>query len=180
MTSGPTTHASGEALTIQKVQPRDQGRLVLASPAFNDGERIPDQFTAYFDNISPPLSWTALPEAEAFALVVEDPDAPTDKPVTHWMVWNISGKADGLPRNAATEGMSGATQGKNAHGQYGYLGPKPPAGHGPHRYHFQLFALDKRLDMPASTPLAELLNALKGNTIGAAELIGVYEAPTSQ
>jgi Raf kinase inhibitor-like YbhB/YbcL family protein len=180
MTSGPTTHASGEALTIQKVTPRDPGRMELASPAFSAGEPIPDRFTAYFDNISPPLSWTMLPEAEAFALIVEDPDAPTDKPVVHWMVWNIPGTADGLPQDAGRDGVAGAVQGMNAHGEHGYLGPKPPAGHGPHRYHFQLFALDKRLDMPPSTPLAELLNALKGNTIAQAELIGIYEAPTSQ
>lgn len=180
MTSGPTTHASGEALTIQKVTPRDRGRMELASPVIDDGGRIPDRFTAYFDNISPPLSWTLLPDAEAFALVVEDPDAPTEKPVVHWMIWNIPGTAKELPQNASAEGLAGAVQGRNAHGETGYLGPKPPVGHGPHRYHFQLFALDKRLDMPPATPLAELLNALKGNTIATAELIGVYEAPTSQ
>jgi Raf kinase inhibitor-like YbhB/YbcL family protein len=180
MTSGPTTHASGEALTIQKVQPRDPGRLVLASTAFNDGERIPNLFSAYFDNLSPPLSWTALPEAETFALIVEDPDAPTDKPVVHWIVWNIPGDADGLPQDASAEDLSHATQGANTYGQHRYLGPKPPAGHGPHRYHFQLFALDMRLEMPRTTPLPELLNALKGNTIASAELIGIYEAPTAQ
>jgi phosphatidylethanolamine-binding protein (PEBP) family uncharacterized protein len=60
--------------------------------------------------------------------------------------------------------------------RHGYFGPRPPAGHGVHRYHFQLFALDKRLPMEPSTPLKELLNALKRDSIAAAELVGTYEA----
>ena len=49
-----------------------------------------------------------------------------------------------------------------------------------HRYHFQLFAMDKRLPMPPDTPLPELLNALKADTIASAELVATYEAPPTQ
>src|SRR5690606_40624535 len=61
---------------------------------------------------------------------------------------------------------------------YGWFGPRPPAGHGLHHYYFQLFALDAPLDMGPQTPLAELLNALKGHTIAQGELVATYEAPT--
>ncbi len=117
-------------------------------------------------------------------LVVEDPDAPTDEPFIHWMVWNIPGTAcslpQDLPRDARMQDPEGAVQGRNSMGQHGYFGPRPPVGHGVHHYHFQLFALDKTLPMPPETPLKELLNALKRDTIAQADLIGTYEAPDLQ
>ncbi len=60
-------------------------------------------------------------------------------------------------------------------GKDGYLGPLPPPGHGPHHYHFQLFALDSRLDVRAPVDRARLLEAMKGHIIGFGELVGVYE-----
>lgn len=175
-------HSSGEAITVLKVQPRERGRLVLASEAFADGEEIPVEFTSYGDNVSPPLEWSLQLDAESFVLVVEDPDAPTEAPVVHWLMWNIPGTAEGLqqgvPEGARTP--IGAVQGRNAHGKHAYLGPRPPAGHGRHRYHFQLFALDKTLDLGPETPLAELLTVLKANTIAMAEMVGLFEAPASQ
>ena len=38
----------------------------------------------------------------------------------------------------------------------------------------------KQLPMAPDTPLEQLLNALKGNTIASAELVGTYEAPSTQ
>jgi Raf kinase inhibitor-like YbhB/YbcL family protein len=177
-------HSSGEDIVIHKVRPRDVGRLELASSAIDDEGRIQDRFTAYHDNVSPPLSWTRVIDAEAYALVVEDPDAPADQPFVHWMLWNIPGDMTslppGLPQRARLDHPKGAIQGRNAKGGIGYFGPRPPPGHGPHHYHFELFALDKRLPMEPDTPLHELLNALKGNTIAEADLVGVYEAPSAQ
>lgn len=177
-------HSSGEDIVIHKVQPRDEGRLELASSAVGEDGRIQDRFTAYDDNISPPLSWTRVIDAQSYALIVQDPDAPTEDPVVHWMIWNIPGGISSLPPGIATrpqlEHPKGAVQGRNVKGGFGYYGPRPPPGHGVHRYHFQLFALDKTLPMSPDTPLTELLNALKGNTIASAELVGTYEAPTAQ
>lgn len=73
-----------------------------------------------------------------------------------------------------------AVQGRNDNGSYGYFGPRPPSGHGLHHYYFQIFALDDLLPTDADTPLAELLNALKGHTIAKGELVATYEAPTRQ
>ena len=68
-------------------------------------------------------------------------------------------------------------QGLNGHGKHGWMGPKPPPGHGKHRYHFQVFALAKPLGMAADTSLADLVNALKANTVAAGELIATFETP---
>jgi phosphatidylethanolamine-binding protein (PEBP) family uncharacterized protein len=72
-----------EVLTIERVQPQQPGRLILASPAIGDDGRIDDVYSGYHDNLAPALEWTSMPDAETFALVVEDPDAPLDHPVLH-------------------------------------------------------------------------------------------------
>jgi Raf kinase inhibitor-like YbhB/YbcL family protein len=113
-------------------------------------------------------------------LIVEDPDAPGDRPFLHWLLWNIPGDADALPggisREAHPEKLPGAVQGRNGTGSLGWHGPKPPPGHGPHRYHFQIFALSERLDhLDETTSLETLVSALKGLTLASGEAIGVYE-----
>ena len=159
-------------LTIQAVQPAMPSTLAVTSPAINAAGWIDPIFSANGDNLSPALSWTLIPEAESFALVVEDPDAPRDEPFVHWLVWDIPGTAQGLDRDEVPEG---AIEGRNDTGTYGWFGPRPPVGHGVHRYHFQIFALSKRLGMGPETPLKELLNALKGCTLASGEVVGLFE-----
>lgn len=178
------TEHSGEAITIMKVDPRlDTGVTVSTTSQAPDG-RLADRHSAYHDNISPPLTWSNVPDVAAWAVIVEDPDAPRELPFVHWMIWNIPGTAHGLPEgigNAAQPISSqNAIQGKNDMGGYGWFGPRPPAGHGLHRYYFQVFALDDQIPMDSDTPLNELLNALKGHTIAKGEMMATYEAPTQQ
>jgi Raf kinase inhibitor-like YbhB/YbcL family protein len=179
------TEHSGEAITILKVDPRDEGAaLAVYSTSQSPDGRLDDRHSAYHDNLSPPLTWTDVEGAEAYALVVEDPDAPRELPFVHWMIWNIPPEAGGLPQGLPNAERlvtpQGVIQGKNDNGGYGWFGPRPPVGHGVHRYYFQLFALDQRLEMGPDTPLNELLNALKGHTIAKGEMVATYEAPTQQ
>ena len=172
-------HSSSEPIAIQRVHPREPGRLALTSEAIGEDGRMGEAYSGAQDNLSPPLMWTAMPEAQGFALIVEDPDAPTDKPVVHWAVWNIPGAVNGLPLGIKPgpriEDHGGMVQGLNTHGQHGYMGPKPPPQDGPHRYHFQLFALDRQLDLKPSAPFEDLVQMLKGHTIASCDLVGLYE-----
>lgn len=173
-------HSSGEPITIQKVQPREPGRLTLVSEAIGEDGRIGDAYSSYHDGVSPPLVWTGMPDAESFALIVEDPDAATQEPVRHWVLWNIPGALEGLPSaikpGAAVEAYGGMVQGLNTRGKPGYMGPRPPEGDGPHHYHFQLFALDARLSLQPDAPFEDLVQVLKAHTIASCDLVGLYEA----
>ena len=177
------TH-SGETLTIFKVEPREDRGIIVTSPSEGPDGKLEDRHSAYHDNLSPPLNWTEVEGAEAYALVVEDPDAPRAHPFVHWMIWNIPGQARGLPEGLANAPRlttpHGAVQGENDNGSPGWFGPRPPVGHGVHRYYFQLFALDQVLDMGPETRLADLLNALKGHTLAQGELMATYQAPLPQ
>jgi Raf kinase inhibitor-like YbhB/YbcL family protein len=177
----PPQH-SGEAISIQKVKPRRDDGIVVTSPGLDAQGRIDPRYSAAENGGSPPLAWDAVKDAEAYALIVEDPDAPRDRPFVHWMIWNISGPARGLEANLPGEVHlvlpQPAVQGKNDTGAVGWYGPKPPPGHGVHHYYFQLFALDGRLGLdPATTDVRILVDALKGRTLVSGQLVGTFETP---
>ena len=153
--------------------------VIVSSPAFADGARIPEIY-AGADGRSPPLRLSSLPSGtREVALVCEDPDAPMPRPFVHWVVFGIPPEAgeldEGLPPSGAPL-TSGVQQGRNTMRKDGWIGPTPPPGHGVHRYHFQLFALDRRLDVSAPVDRARLVEAMKGHIIGFGELVGTYEA----
>lgn len=71
----------------------------------------------------------------------------------------------------------GAKQGKNGFDQIGFGGPCPPEG--THRYFFKLFALDQSLNLAAGATKEELLKAIDGHILDAAEFMGRYTRQTS-
>lgn len=155
----------------------------LTSGAFAEGQAIPRKHTGEGEDHSPPLAWENPPAGtQEFALVCDDPDAPTPEPWVHWVIYAIPADARSLPEGFANppqlEKPVAAKQGKNswpAGVTVGYRGPMPPPGHGTHHYHFTLYALDTRLDLAPSATKAELLRAMKGHVLAEAKLIGTYE-----
>jgi Raf kinase inhibitor-like YbhB/YbcL family protein len=180
----PHPNHSGETITIFKVDPILDAGIVVTSAGQQADGRLADRHSAYHDNISPPLDWTEVPGAVAWAVIVEDPDAPQAEPFIHWMIWNIEGGItalpEGLPNTAKLITPQGAIQGRNGMHGHGWFGPRPPAGHGVHHYYFQVFALDAAIPMDAETTLPELLGALKGRTLATGEMMATYEAPQPQ
>ena len=175
---------SGHSLTIQQVDPILDTGVLITCPAQKPNGNLPDVHSAYFDNISPPLNWSNVPDVKAWAIIVEDPDAPQEEPFVHWMIWNLRGEINALPQGVGNEPRpvtpQGAVQGRNGRGGHGWFGPRPPAGHGLHRYYFQIFALNDTIPMGPDTELKELKNALKARTIAKGEMMATYEAPTEQ
>jgi Raf kinase inhibitor-like YbhB/YbcL family protein len=155
----------------------------LESSAFENGGKIPLQYTGEGRDLSPPLRWDAPAELPAgYALLVEDPDAPTDEPFVHWLVYNIPGSQrelpEGLPRQPQLAAQGGLYQGVNSFPQnnVGYRGPYPPMDHGRHHYHFHLYALRRPLHVSGKADKHQLLRALgQAGVIEETELVGTYE-----
>jgi Raf kinase inhibitor-like YbhB/YbcL family protein len=154
--------------------------MKLTSSAFNSNEKIPNRYSGFGDEISPPLSWNDVPSGtQQLALICDDPDAPTPEAWVHWVIYGLSPELTGLPENVAKEKKVTspifALQGLNTGRGIGYQGPAPPKGHGVHRYFFVLYALDTELKLPPGANKKELLNAMQGHILQKAELIGTYE-----
>lgn len=150
--------------------------LVINSSAFEDGMSIPRKYTGEGDDISPPLKWTCVPEGtESFAIINDDPDAPSNTWV-HWLIYNIPSQLQELPEGMpkVSELADGTKQGINDFNEIGYDGPMPPRGF-EHRYFFKLYALDSVLDLPSGSTKVKLVNALKGHILDKAELVGFYK-----
>jgi len=154
------------------------GSLELQSPAFANGARLPERFTADGDGVSPPLLWRDPPAGAAcFALIVEDPDAPAPNPLVHAVVWNIPAEVRRLAEGAIApdgKGSAGGDVGRNSFYTEGWLPPDPPTGHGSHDYVFQLFALNQAPPMAPNPGRDELVAALKDRVLAAGLLVGTY------
>lgn len=153
--------------------------FTLSSPEFSDGSPLPEDYRGrlFGHNTSPALRWTAPPEGTAeLVLIVEDADSPFGNPNTHGLAAGIDPALGGIPVDGLTGSgpAGGPTLGK-AGRQQGWFGPMPIPSHGPHRYVFQLFALDLRLDLPAGFKLSDALTAMSGHVIGRARLEGTCE-----
>jgi len=147
--------------------------FALSSKAFVAGGSVPVEYTADGSNVSPPLSWTDVPEgARSLVLIMEDPDAPVGT-WDHWVVYNLSGSLRALAKGAATALPEGAIDGTNSWGRTGYGGPAPPPGE-PHRYYFELYALREPLDLAAGANKAAVHAAMEGRVLGQTRWMGTY------
>ena len=142
--------------------------FTITSSAFADGGTIPKQFTCDGDNMPPPLAWSGAPEGtRAFALIMDDPDAPKGT-FTHWLLYDIPARTTALP------GEAGKSL-RNDFGSSGYGGPCPPKGHGPHRYVFALYAVDVPLLGVTGETRQDLEETLRRHTLATAQTTGRYE-----
>lgn len=170
------------AAWAQNKRPPAGPGLTLTTTAFEDGGIIPNKYTAAAGEsaVSPKLEWTHVPAgAVSFALIFHDPDVAiqkTTEDVLHWMIFNIPGSthelAEGVPANAQLP--DGTIQAKNRRGGVGYMGPGAPAAGPYHHYTFELFALDKKLDLGPDATREDVLKAINGHILGKGVLVGRF------
>jgi len=170
-------------LACSAVAARAQGGAPMSFPlqssSFKPNGAIPKKYTCEGDDVSPPLSWSNPPPGtKAYALIVDDPDAPDPKaPQTiwvHWVLYNVPASATALPEGVAPKALPpGTRQGVNDWKRTGYRGPCPPVGR--HRYFFKLYALDTELSDLGEANKAKLEQAMRGHVLATAELVGTYQ-----
>ena len=149
--------------------------MKLTSTSFQ-GNQIPAKFTCNGAGISPQLAWSAPPAGTvSFALIVTDPDAP-GRTFVHWLLYDLPAETRALPEGLPGLGQlsDGSRQGRNDFGEIGYGGPCPPPG-SPHHYHFTLYALDAKLNLPVGATRAQVEGAMQGHILASGELIGTYQ-----
>ena len=145
--------------------------ITLWSDAFEHEARLPAYAAADQGNQPPPLRWTGVPAgSRSLVLLIEDPDAPTARPFLHWAVYNIDPSLPELQKGARF-----AVEGKNSMLKKGFTGAAPPKGDRAHRYHFQLFALDRLLELGDSAGRTAILSAMRGHVLAAGEVIGTHK-----
>ncbi len=145
----------------------------MISPVFRDGSSIPPQYTCKGQNVNPPLNIFSVPDCtQSLTLVMHDPDAVSGD-YLHWLVFDIPPSTEYISVNDVP---IGAVQGSNGAGKAVYTGPCPPKGTGTHHYAFELYALDKTLDLPAGSSLDKVMAAQKSHVLAKCQITGLFAA----
>ncbi len=168
--------------------------LSVTSNAWPDGGEVPMHNAGRGDNKSPAFEFhwmngtnpaTAPDTLKSYAVIfhdIENSTAKTTVDTLHWSAFNIPGDAKGLPEglgagtlpDGTVNGPGIASRGGTAPGAY--FGPG--AGPGPfHHYVFEFYALDTKLDLPATATREDLVKAMDGHVIGKAAYVGRFHAP---
>jgi Raf kinase inhibitor-like YbhB/YbcL family protein len=168
----------------------------VTTTAWPDGGEVPMKYAGRGENMSPPFEFhwtivndpTAAPDTlQSYAVIFHDVENSTNKTTAdtlHWSAFNIPGTAKGLPEGLGKgELPDGTKNGPGIAARGGapgaYFGPG--AGPGPiHHYLFEFYALDTKLDLPASTTREDLLKAMDSHVIGKAAYYGRFHAPPAQ
>lgn len=167
--------------------------LWVTTSAWPDGGEIPLKHAGRGgENKSPAFEFhwnlgtapTTAPEGlQTYAVIFHDVENSTNRGTTdtlHWSAFNIPGSAKGLPEglgpgdlpDGTRNGPGIAARGGNPGAYFG-----PGAGPGPiHHYVFEFYALDTKLDLPATTTREDLLKAMEGHVIGKAAYFGRFHA----
>lgn len=135
----------------------------------------------------PELSWSlpsTSPQVAEYILIIEDPDAPVPFVPCHALFHGIPASTTHLGPDdiKLVEGTKvdlkgGFKLGKNVKGTV-YGGPRPPLGHGPHRYFYQLVGLKEPLDktnLSEKPTKTELAHAIVGKVAAWGQWVGVFE-----
>jgi Raf kinase inhibitor-like YbhB/YbcL family protein len=150
----------------------------IISSAFSDYGWLPLKYASNaakmvtFDAISPPLAWTAPPAGTAsIALIMIDMETssggnPQDRLL--WAVVNLPPSTRLLAENTirGRTAMLPAGAFQLSFLTNGYVGPLPGANIQAHHYLFELYTLDKMLDVPRDVTLDQLKAAIKGHQTG--------------
>jgi len=128
------------------------------------------------ENVSPTLLWAGEPTATAeLLLIVQDADVPLPKPWLHLLAFGIGPGRAALEEGELSSHRNGLQFGRNTGGGIGYTGPRALLGHGPHRYHFQLFALNRPSGLKLGSGLDDTRRVVRDAAIARGRLVGLFE-----
>jgi Raf kinase inhibitor-like YbhB/YbcL family protein len=181
-----TIFAASLALTAGAAYGQNKGGGGIPSPlkitvsGYSDGGDIPEKYTCAVKppGGSPAIEWSGAPAGTmSFAIIFHDGDVHPGKTfadVTHWIAWNIPGSSTGLSAGVAAGDLpDGTKQGANIARQNSYMGPCPPPGL-PHHYTLEVYALDSKLDLPATAGRDDLQKALGGHILASGVYNGLF------
>ncbi len=146
--------------------------IELKSPAFDDHAPLPRTYARDGDNVSPPLTWSGVPDGTAeLVLLCEDPDAPGGT-FLHWLVTGIDPASRGVE---AGRTPPGGTAHVNDFGNRGWDGSQPPPGDRPHRYFFRLYALPEKVLLPQKATASDVHAELDGRQLADGTIVATYQ-----
>lgn len=156
-----------------EVQATVTDSITVSSPLFRDGHTIPTRFTCKGAGRTPALRWSgAPPETRAFAVIMDDLDAPSGGYV-HWVVFNIDATTAEIVEGPPPPQYS--RQARNTAQRIGYTPPCPQSDdHEEHRYRFTVYALRQPVSLQNGAKLGDALSGIARQVIARGRLTGKF------
>ncbi len=149
--------------------------LIITSPAFKNEAKIPVQYTGRGSDISPELHLSLINDnAKSISIIMDDMGHPIPA-YNHWVIWNIPVMQtipENIPYGVTVASLDGAVQGRG-YGRNRYRGPNPPFNWS-HRYQFNVYVLDCKLNLPGNSRKRHLLEAMSGHILQQGSLVGRF------
>src|SRR5829696_1493703 len=74
---GDEAGVAGDSEPAVAVEPDVPATIAVTSPAFDEGDTIPEKYTCHGAGDAPVIQWSGLPsDAVSVTVVADDPDAP--------------------------------------------------------------------------------------------------------
>lgn len=145
------------------------GTLKLALPFMDVRNKLPREHTCFHRNISPAMTWAGAPDETQSFVVFMEKRQPGAKPFVNWILFDIPGSATGLEgARAKVPALAGGIKHASSdHDNVGYNGPCESRG--PFNYAIRVFALDTVLEREPGIHKHDLIRAMNGHIIDAAE-----------
>ena len=152
--------------------PAPVGPFGLTAP-WLDGDQIEAINTCDGQDLSPALSWTAVPDGTVeLAFVMVDESTGDGTPFVHWVVTGINPDALGIIEGDSPDG---SIRGLNFFGNLGYNGPCPPPGDPAHVYRLTMYALNQQVELADGTASGDLLGFIQDVAIASADVTGTFQ-----
>ena len=144
-------------------------QMTVTSPDFGQG-LSGSEFSCHGPGKHPVIYWSGAPRGtKAFALVMDDSAAPIT-PYIYWIVYDIGPQSSDIPSGHLPPG---AWRAANTKGTVGY-DPPCPANRG-HEYRFTVYALSRRLQLPARSSAKTAWSAIAAYAIARGRLTAVID-----
>ncbi len=126
------------------------------------------------DNISPALSWGAVPAGtvEIAIAMVDDSAVSEGQPFVHWVIGGLDPAEIALVEGDVPPG---APQALNFFGDVGYGGPCPPPGDEPHQYRLTAYALAQQLEIEDGALATQFLDVISATAFASAEVTALFQ-----
>lgn len=125
---------------------------------------FPRKHTCDGENVSPAIRIGRV-EAPYLAIILEDRIGM--EMVSQWLIWNIPAREtipENIPKKPLITDPFEGVQGTNDFNTVGYYGPCPKEGEA-HTYFFNVYGLDKKLDLRPGSDARELRKAMEGHAV---------------
>jgi Raf kinase inhibitor-like YbhB/YbcL family protein len=136
-----TTANAADIFSLTSTMFKDS--TMMPKKVANSSANAPTNPNCVGENVSPPLSWSGVPEGtKSFVMLMIDPEGRGGAGVNHWVAYGIPAAVTSFAEGEVSKPSDKYVGGKSTQGVGFFSGPCTPPNTTPHHYTFVVVATD--------------------------------------